>query len=142
MVGQILDSNSEEAKETSHVRYPAGDSDKSFRKTSTDHVTGKSITWVAAGKENGRTLSCIVAVKNTPYPKFGKVLYFVNNGMDEEAFAHQSVCIAIFSVSAQDKPSGFCWINTTSLDEKVVAVDCISKPLVTAKNNGDPYYLQ
>lgn len=129
-----LDVNDQEGKETSHARYPAGDSDKSFRKTSTDRVTGKSVTWVAAGKENTSTLSCIVAVKNTPNPKFGKVLYFVNNGVDEEAFGHQSVRIAMFSVSAQDKPSGLWWVNTTrSLVEKVLTVDCISKPLVTAK---------
>lgn len=107
---------------------------KYFRKTRIDSVTGKSFTLIAEGKEKAETLSCIIALKNsTDNDKFGKVLYFSDHGEGEEAF--ESVCIGIFSVSAQDEPSGLWWVDTNTSVEKIVPVDHISKPLVTAKDD-------
>lgn len=100
-------------EEASCPRHSAEESGNCFRHTSIDCVTGKTVTWVAAGKEKLRTLSCIVMYCHQP-----------------------SVCVAMFLVSRQDKPSGLWWVNTTSLVEKVVALDNISKPLVTAKDEG------
>ena len=42
-----------------------------------------------------------------------------------------------FSVTTQDKESSLWWVNTSRFTEKIVPVEEISKPLVTAKDDED-----
>lgn len=128
------DQKDRENYSSSTIPRADGGNCKYFRKTRIDSVTGKSFTLIAEGKEKAGTLSCIIALKSTTdNMKFGKVLYFSDHGEGEEAF--ESACIGIFSVSAQDKPSGLWWVDTNTSIEEIVPVDHISKPLVTAKDD-------
>lgn len=59
-----------------------------------DPITGKTLTWVTTGKENTGTLTAIVAVQNVCDVKFGKVLKFTCQKVDNKLV--ESACPCIF----------------------------------------------
>ena len=103
---------------------------KSFHRIKDDPVTSKSLSWVTTGKEKKGTLSSIVAVNNTNGIQFGKVLHFKNKLIE-------SACVLVFSVTTQDKESSLWWVKISRFTEKIVPVEEISKPLVTANDDED-----
>ena len=86
-------------------------------------------------RENKNTVS-IVAVNNTNGIHFGKVLHFSCHKVENQLI--ESACVLVFSVTTQDKESSsLWWVNTSRFTEKIVPVEEISKPLVTAKDDED-----
>ena len=100
-----------------------------------DPITGKTLTWVTTGKENKGTLSSIVAVQNVSDVKFGKVLKFTCQKMEDKLV--ESACVHVFSHLNKDEESGLWWVNTSIFTEELVPLCDISKPLVTAKDDDD-----
>ena len=100
-----------------------------------DLITGKTLTWVTTGKENKGTLSSIVAVQRVSDVKFGKVLKFTCQRMEDKLV--ESACVHVFSHLNEDEESGLFWVNTSIFTEKLVPLCDISKPLVTAKDDDD-----
>lgn len=59
-----------------------------------DPITGKTLTWVTTGKENTGTLTSIVAVQNVSDVKFGKVLKFTCQKVDDKLI--ESACVHVY----------------------------------------------
>ena len=133
VTGKLPTSNPEQS--SSKKTEPQQDFQESCHRRMHDPITGKTITWVTTGKEHKGTLSLIAAVENVLYVKFGKVLKFTCQKMEDKVV--ESAGVNVFSQLDEDKESGLWWVNMDSFTEQLVPLCDISKPLVTAKDDDD-----
>ena len=101
--GKIPTNNPEQS--SSKKAEPEQEFQESYHRRMDDPVTGRTLTWRTTGKENKGTLQSIVAVQNVSDVKFGKVLKFTCQKMEE------SVCVHVFSHLNEDEESGLWWVN-------------------------------
>lgn len=133
VTGKLPANNPEQS--ISKKAEPEQEFQESCHRRMDDPITGKTLTWVTTGKENTGTLSSIVAVQSVSDVKFGKVLKFTCQKVEDKFV--ESACVYAFSHLNEDEDSGLWWVNTSIFTEKLVPLCDISKPLVTAKDDDD-----
>ena len=92
VTGKLPTSNPEQS--SSKKAEPQQDFQESCHRRMHDPITGKTLTWVTTGKENKGMLSSIVAVENVSYAKFGKILKFTCQKMEDKVV--ESACVNVF----------------------------------------------
>lgn len=129
VTGKLSTNNPEQS--SSKKAKPEQEFQESCHRRMNDPITGKTLTWVTTGKENTGTLTSIVAVQNVSDVKFGKVLKFTCQKVDDKLV--ESVCVHVFSHLNEDEESGPWWFNTSIFTETLVPLSDISRPLVTER---------
>ena len=93
VTGKLSTNNPEPS--SSKKAKPEQEFQESCHRRMNDPITGKTLTWVTTGKENTGTLTSIVAVQNVSDVKFGKVLKFTCQKVDE-SLLRVCLCPCIF----------------------------------------------
>ncbi|CAH3163531.1 unnamed protein product, partial [Porites lobata] len=92
VTGKLSTNNPEPS--SSKKAKPEQEFQESCHRRMNDPITGKTLTWVTTGKENTGTLTSIVAVQNVHDVKFGKVLKFTCQKVDDKLI--ESACVHVF----------------------------------------------
>lgn len=108
VTGKLSTNNPEPS--SSKKAKPEQEFQESCHRRMNDPITGKTLTWVTTGKENTGTLTSIVAVQNVSDVKFGKLLKFTCQKVDDKLI--ESACVHVFSHLNEDEESGLWYVST------------------------------
>ena len=122
VTGKLPTNNPEQS--SSKKAEPEQEFEESCHRRMDDPITGKILTWVTTGKENKGTLSSIVAVQNISDVKFGKVLKFTCQKMEDKLV--ESARVHVFSHLNEDEESSLWYVNTSILTENWC--HCVTSP--------------